>query len=724
MDLTTAVWKSITCKPSQYSFASHTAIAYNGLIHIHGGTGTSPSLMLDINPESGETIVSAARPSKRYTHSVCVVGTHAYYFGGKNFAYHVNELLDFNFEDATCQELKPANAPTPRSCHTCVAYNFCIYIFGGYSPGSPIFQDLYEYNTISKEWTNVQYNNNTDDTENMPKPVYSHTACVIGENMYIFGGIVTEQLQQIDEKGVVDGLYRFNFPSKTWTKLRPFGDRPCARFMHSAVVHNGNMIVFGGQAMIRMNDTWEYNPRLNRWRQLTTAGVIPSPRSGHIAVIIGNQMYVHGGKAQLQHCSGDLYILDLSRATIGVPVTIERCFGQLPIQTIILPGEKPPDSIMTMSLRRIQLDYGSQRELIQTQVKVIEESPIIGENDGHWRQTDEDGKDPPNTKSTVSSNPDKEILRRYQQPPIQTYPPFPSLNIPLLDHPHTEPPFPIRSSARSPPPSHSPASFSHVTRSRPKHSVFAKESLIPPYLRESGLSVLGFNILSLLSDMDTSDSFIQIDRHVYFLHRQFIAQRFPELLPFCATREPLAPFNTLRRQYTLLLSKQVPIQSREMKELFKKIRQLVKDREDNAKATCKSLNMSRDAALLFLGFIYSDSLLPPFFIPRLRSERHFAKLVKDGLPESDETWEEQVSTVIRERKDEPQMFGPEVYVEVYVKATEYKNARLKTLCLDQLYSMVSLDNVDLIVDAFKNQPQSQMTTMFIKWKEQMMKAAP
>jgi hypothetical protein len=43
-------------------------------------------------------------------------------------------------------------------------------------------------------------------------------------------------------------MYRFDFDSKEWSKLKPKSDTvPPARFHHTAVVYNGAMVVYGGK---------------------------------------------------------------------------------------------------------------------------------------------------------------------------------------------------------------------------------------------------------------------------------------------------------------------------------------------------------------------------------------------------------------------------------------------------------------------------------------------
>lgn len=113
-----------------------------------------------------------------------------------------------------------------------------------------------------------------------------HTAVVIGDYMYVFGGA-----NPVIQSGVtaVNTFLKYDLRANTWEKLAPENNfLPCSRFAHTAVAYEGRMYIFGGQKggvggktqkiSYRLNDLWEYDPVENSFRLLPFAGNIPLPR--------------------------------------------------------------------------------------------------------------------------------------------------------------------------------------------------------------------------------------------------------------------------------------------------------------------------------------------------------------------------------------------------------------------------------------------------------------
>jgi N-acetylneuraminic acid mutarotase len=130
--------------------------------------------------------------------------------------------------------------------------------------------------------------------------------------MYIFGGRMDlGGTRFTGENFYLNDLYSFNVRTKHWTQIIPdqtylFLNQsehqsqfsPCGRRSHSAVVHNGKIILFGGfQENIQkhFDDIYEFNPAKSEWKVLETSGNIPSQRRRHCCVVVNNQMFIFGG---------------------------------------------------------------------------------------------------------------------------------------------------------------------------------------------------------------------------------------------------------------------------------------------------------------------------------------------------------------------------------------------------------------------------------------------
>jgi len=96
-----------------------------------------------------------------------------------------------------------------------------------------------------------------------------------------------------------------------WTELKPSGDLPQARWGHSANVLGENMYVFGGtpQAGQALNDLWGYNFQYGVWQKLSPAGGLPPARFQHSGVTIGDGVWIYGGNNWGSTNLNDLWVL-------------------------------------------------------------------------------------------------------------------------------------------------------------------------------------------------------------------------------------------------------------------------------------------------------------------------------------------------------------------------------------------------------------------------------
>jgi N-acetylneuraminic acid mutarotase len=109
--------------------------------------------------------------------------------------------------------------------------------------------------------------------------------------MYVFGGNSDPRdPMALNELWMYDptiGTYG------SWTLLSPSGTPPTVRALHTAVVIDDTMYVFGGwDSTLTLNDLWMYDPVGNDWTQLAAGA---NQRVGHSAWVAGNKMYVFGG---------------------------------------------------------------------------------------------------------------------------------------------------------------------------------------------------------------------------------------------------------------------------------------------------------------------------------------------------------------------------------------------------------------------------------------------
>ncbi|KAL3212234.1 hypothetical protein MRX96_036060 [Rhipicephalus microplus] len=206
-----------------------------------------------------------------------------------------------------------------RVNHAAVAINGKVYSFGGYCTGEdyntrkPI--DVHVLNTVSLRWVLVQTQSQPED---VPFQRYGHTVMGYGDYAYLWGGR--------NDDGACNTLYRFD----------------TTRDGHSACVMGNRMYVFGGfeeQADRFSQDVhyldldtmlWQYVPTRVRVHSVLcspsylvsglTLGVNtllqrtgPAPHSGGISTRprpLGGRMYVWGGRGDSQgpyHSQSEVY---------------------------------------------------------------------------------------------------------------------------------------------------------------------------------------------------------------------------------------------------------------------------------------------------------------------------------------------------------------------------------------------------------------------------------
>ena len=211
-------------------------------------------------------------PTRRSGHSFCAVGDQVYLFGGNDLRRPPGpnaELYKLDISSAEFYWTKvesPGRQPEARSNHTTILYNKKIILFGGFKSSSIRYNDTWILDTANDEWSqpHIGVTETKPDGEvvfkrnwpEVPAPRGAHSATLVGNQMYIFGGYGGS------------GFARRDFNDVSALDL----------------------------------DTWE-------WRPVECTGEIPEPRSGHQGVAVNEKIYVIGGWNSMVQFD-NMYILD------------------------------------------------------------------------------------------------------------------------------------------------------------------------------------------------------------------------------------------------------------------------------------------------------------------------------------------------------------------------------------------------------------------------------
>ncbi|XP_060860016.1 kelch domain-containing protein 3-like [Metopolophium dirhodum] len=234
-------------------------------------------------------------PFMRYGHTAINLGSNIYLWGGFNGNRACNTLYCFNTE--TLKWTTPnvfGHKPEPRDGHSACIIQNCMYIFGGYEEGSGLFaSDLYMLKLHSMEWSIVK-------TEGRP-PSYRdyHTATAIDNKMYIFGGRSDwAASRQIDTDTYCSDIYYLDTSRGKWIRPNVYGSKPIARRSHSAFVKDGFFYIFGGfnkNKDLHFQDIHRYDPVSSTWMKILPKGTPPCARRRQICQLVNDRIFIAGG---------------------------------------------------------------------------------------------------------------------------------------------------------------------------------------------------------------------------------------------------------------------------------------------------------------------------------------------------------------------------------------------------------------------------------------------
>jgi hypothetical protein len=245
--------------------------------------------------------------------------------------------------------------PLPRSSHTLSVVSGRAYIFGGETkPGEPVDNDMHIVTLpTAPETAQADYRaipaRAQAPSNGVPEKRVGHSAAVIGERIFIFGGRGNDT-NPLEENGRV---WIYNTRTDSWTYLDPMPGTPypAARSYHSSVAigkpepklqrlvtdnplddtqigktaegavtdeqsggHGTFFVHAGCLTSGRTNDFWAFDVMSRTWKEY------PSPpgrsRSGSSMAISKRRIYIYGGFNGEEEEGGQLDVLELQLMTL------------------------------------------------------------------------------------------------------------------------------------------------------------------------------------------------------------------------------------------------------------------------------------------------------------------------------------------------------------------------------------------------------------------------
>ncbi|KFP41755.1 Host cell factor 2, partial [Chlamydotis macqueenii] len=243
-----------------------------------------------VKPQAPST---GSPPCPRLGHSFSLYGNKCYLFGGlanesedsnNNVPRYLNDFYELELQHGSgvvgwSIPVTKGVLPSPRESHTAIVY--CrkdlgspkMYIFGGMC-GCRL-NDLWELDIETMTWSRPE----TKGTVPLPRSL--HTANVIGNKMYVFGG---------------------------WVPQSAGGE---------ISAHDGEWKCTGSFSYLNL-DTTEWIGLISDCQE-DKSNLLPGPRAGHCAVAVGTRLYIWSGRDGYrkawnnQVCCKDLWYLDTEK---------------------------------------------------------------------------------------------------------------------------------------------------------------------------------------------------------------------------------------------------------------------------------------------------------------------------------------------------------------------------------------------------------------------------
>ncbi|POR32568.1 Tip elongation aberrant protein 1 [Tolypocladium paradoxum] len=202
------------------------------------------------------------RPSGRYGHSLNILGSKIYIFGGQVEGLFMNDLSAFDLNqlqtpnnrwEILIQGETSPRVPAARTNHSVITYNDKMYLwvffwpshieahrfvtdtgrFGG-TNGFQWFNDVWCYDPAVNLWSQL------DCIGYIPAPREGHAAALVDDVMYVFGG-------RTEEGSDLGDLAAFRISSRRWYTFQNMGPSPSPRSGHSMTTVGKSIVVLGGE---------------------------------------------------------------------------------------------------------------------------------------------------------------------------------------------------------------------------------------------------------------------------------------------------------------------------------------------------------------------------------------------------------------------------------------------------------------------------------------------
>jgi N-acetylneuraminic acid mutarotase len=280
---------------------AHTTTVLGNYLYVVGGFGNGSLKSVEraaFGPDGSlgpfATVTDVSLTTARQGHTSAVVGTYLYILGGfgeSPLNSVERAIINANGSLSPFTSVPTVTLAIARYGHTAAVIGSYLYVIGGAGSNGTSLQDV-ERATINPDGSLGPFASVSNATLTIARS--SHTTAVVGNQLYVFGGVVgNSSLSSVERAPLgADGLLG-SFATVSSVTLTT------ARYGHTTAVIGNYLYVLGGVGSGSL-DNLERAP-LNASGSLGLFATIPSSslvaaRNSHTMAVVGNYVYVLGGR--------------------------------------------------------------------------------------------------------------------------------------------------------------------------------------------------------------------------------------------------------------------------------------------------------------------------------------------------------------------------------------------------------------------------------------------
>jgi len=299
--------------------SSHSVSVIESKVYIYGGEDTPRHVfdgqvhVFDLTERSWNAHSGSGElPSLRLGQTAVAVQNKLWIIGGRNSNKEdMNDVYTFDINDFTWTKINTTGDVLPIcSYHTGTRIGNSVFVFGGCSGSAGRLNAVWKLDTDKHSWTHITTRSTAEET---PIARGGPGFVALGDNLYVYGGYSGKQ--------ELDDLWRFDVETATWNRILPKGIIPPARSVHCTTTLGNGIVTFGGESTPStsghegagkyLDDTWHYDPQANEWQEFHPLGPSPTPRGWMAASSLSsnNGIILFGGFGGEARLNDGLYCL-------------------------------------------------------------------------------------------------------------------------------------------------------------------------------------------------------------------------------------------------------------------------------------------------------------------------------------------------------------------------------------------------------------------------------